>query len=147
MRVMIDQHDLVVPYVSDATGHQYTRVCGSIGIVSDSGRLMGGILLTDYTGHGVDMTIAGRGCLNSDVWFIVGECVFGKLGCERLSITTARSNKMVRRLAPKVGFRYEGIARRYYGTEDGIVFSMIRTDPAVSTHWSAKRLDEHSLAA
>lgn len=51
--------------------------------------------------------------------------VFLDLQVHRLQIHTARHNKRIKRAAPKFGFKYECVARDYYGPgEDAIQFAM-----------------------
>jgi RimJ/RimL family protein N-acetyltransferase len=130
-----DEDAIVSAYVAGQTGDQYTDVMRTLGILNHQGRLIGGFVVTNYSGHGVELSIAGRGCVSRDAWNAIGGIVFGELGCQRLSVTTRRSNKRVRKMAPKFKFKFEGIARRFYGDEDGIVFSLLRDEAIQHKYW------------
>lgn len=131
------EHEIVSAYVSGQTGDQYTDVMRSLGVLTDEGRIIGGFLLTNYTGHGIELSLAGRGCIMRDAWQHVGDIVFSELGCRRISVTTRRSNKKVCRLAPRLNFRFEGIARRFFGEEDGVVLSLLREEALEKGLWRA----------
>lgn len=126
---------IVSAYVSGHTGDQYADVIRTLGVLSPEGRLVGGFVLTNYSGHGVEMSLAGKGCVARDAWDMLGTIIFGELGCQRLSVTTRRSNKKVRKLAPKFHFKFEGVSRRFYGNEDGLVFSLLRDEAILHKYW------------
>jgi RimJ/RimL family protein N-acetyltransferase len=50
---------------------------------------------------------------------------FNELGVWRLQIATTRDNRSIKRGAPKMGFKFEGVARDYYGIGvDALRYSM-----------------------
>lgn len=140
MILLTGEHDIVAAYVGSHTGDQYTDVMRALGILSQEGRIIGGVLLTNYTGFGVEMTLAGRGCISRTAWQAIGDMAFGELGCQRLSVTTRKSNKRVCRLAPRMHFRFEGIARRFYGSEDGVVLSLLKDEAIQHGLWRERHI-------
>lgn len=135
MMLLRDEPEIVSAFVAGQTGDQYTDVMRALGILSQEGRIIGGVLLTNYTGFGVELTLAGRGCISRSAWQAIGDMAFGELGCERISVTTRKSNKRVCRLAPRLKFKFEGVARRYYGKEDGVMFSLLRDEATRYGYW------------
>lgn len=135
MIFLTGENDIVSAFVSSKTGDQYVDVMRTLGVLTPEGRIVGGIVLTNYTGHGIELSIAGKGCVSRGAWQAIGDIVFRELGCRRLSVTTRRSNKRVCKLAPRFQFRFEGIARRFYGNEDGIVFSLLREEAVKHGYW------------
>lgn len=129
------EHEIVSAYVSGQTGDPYANVVRSLGVLTDEGRIIGGFVFTRYTGHGVEVSLAGRGCIMREAWQRVGNIVFGELACQRLAVTTRRSNKRVCRLAPRLHFRFEGIARKYFGDEDGVSLSLLRSEAVQHGLW------------
>lgn len=132
---LINENEIVSAYVSGHTGDQYTDVIRSLGVLSREGRLIGGLLATNYTGHGVELSLAGYGCIRRDAWQVFGDIVFNELGCRRLSVTTRRTNKRVCRLAPRLHFKFEAVLRKYYGSEDGIHLSLLREEAIEHGLW------------
>jgi len=135
MMLLRDEPEIVSAFVAGQTGDQYTDVMRALGILSREGRIIGGVLLTNYTGFGVELTLAGKGCISRSAWQAIGDMAFGELGCERISVTTRKSNKRVCRLAPRLKFKFEGVARRYYGKEDGVMFSLLRDEATRYGYW------------
>lgn len=59
--------------------------------------------------------------------------VFDTLRCERLQATVPRRGKgpkHTRRFLEHLGFQYEGVGRKAFGTDDAVMFSMLREDAA-----------------
>lgn len=135
MILLSNEPAIVSAFVSGQTGDQYTDVMRALGILSREGRIIGGVLLTNYTGFGVELTLAGRGCVSRTAWQAIGDLAFGELGCQRISVTTRKSNKRVCKLAPRLKFKFEGIARKYYGKEDGVMFSLLRDEAIQHGYW------------
>ncbi len=102
-------------------------------------RLAGGVSFTNYTGFGIEMTLAGSGCVSRSAWQFIGDFVFRRMGCVRLVITTQRMNKKrgnpVAKMARKFGFKFEGVARRYYGDRDGIQWSLLKEEAIQLGHY------------
>lgn len=59
--------------------------------------------------------------------------VFNTLRCERLQATVPRRGagpKHTRRFLEHLGFKYEGVGRKAFGSDDAVMFSMLRDDAA-----------------
>lgn len=139
MILLRNEPEIVSAFVAGQTGDKYCDVMRALGILSGEGRIVGGVLLTNYTGYGVEMTLAGKGCVSRGAWQAIGDMAFGELGCQRISVTTRRSNKRVCKLVPRLKFKFEGVARRFYGKEDGIVFSLLRDEAVQNGYWKEAR--------
>lgn len=139
MMLLRNEPEIVSAFVAGQTGDQYCDVMRALGILSGEGRIVGGVLLTNYTGYGVEMTLAGKGCISRGAWQAIGDMAFGELSCQRISVTTRRSNKRVCKLVPRLKFKFEGVARRFYGKEDGIVFSLLRDEAVQNGYWKEAR--------
>lgn len=127
MIVLVGEDAIVRAWVSQKTGDPHHEG-ETLGMLSNDKRLIGGFIFTNWTGAGIELTMAGRGCMSRLAWQAVGDFVFRHKGCERLQVTTRASNKHVCRLIPRMKFRFEGTARRAYGNEDGKVFSLLRNE-------------------
>lgn len=138
MSLLFGHDKAVADWVSSKVGKEFHAPYTSIGIVSSEGRLTGGFVFNSYTQDGINMSLAGD-VAKRGVWVAVADYVFKQLGCSRLAVQTRRSNKIVKKLAPRLGFKFEGIARNYYGKEDGFVYSMTKDDlPAFFQKWGIK---------
>lgn len=109
----------------------------AFGFVNASGALTGGCVFTGYNGTSIELSLAGRAAATRGGWAAITHYVFEQLKCTRLQMHTNRRNKhTLRMLAGRLGVRYEGVARRYFGKDDGIVYSMTVDDlPAFRAKW------------
>jgi RimJ/RimL family protein N-acetyltransferase len=125
--ILLGQNDTVAAFVARYSGRPFHPPFETIGIACD-GALTGGFVFTGYNGDAVEMSVAGHGIVSRGAWRAACSYVFDQLGCKRLQMHTRRSNKTVRTILPRFGMTFEGIARRFYGDEDGIVFSLTADD-------------------
>jgi len=135
MRLVFAAPQAVAGLLAEEIGEAFSPPVSTIGVVDDAGNLVAGVAFTNYTGYGIEMTLAGRQCLTRSVRQAICDYVFGWLGCRRLAIVTRRSNRRVRRLAPRLGFTFEGRARGYYGEEDGLAYSLLSEEAVSHGHW------------
>jgi RimJ/RimL family protein N-acetyltransferase len=120
-------HDeTIAEWVGKKVGKPFHKPYTAFGVIDEQGTLTGGFVFTGYNGDGIEMSLAGKGCVTRGAMCAVLDYVFRQQGCKRLQVHTRRSNKQVcrllRRLCGQEG--YEGIARKFYGDEDGIVYAL-----------------------
>lgn len=129
--ILLGHDQAVADWVGKITGKPFHAPFTTIGIIDSEGTLTGGYVFTGYNGDGVELSLAGRGVVSRDGWKAVLDYVFGQMGCVRLQMHTSRRNKRVcknlHELFPK-GF--EGIAKKFYGRDDGVCFALTTDDLA-----------------
>lgn len=76
------------------------------------GNLVREPLLSAYVGYWVDSRVAGGGVITAAVASVVDHC-FGAVGLHRLEATVRPENTASLRVLGKLGFREEGLFRRY----------------------------------
>lgn len=137
MRLVFDGES-VAAFVGMMNGKMFAQPYSAFG-VEENGEIVGGFVFNQHNGTNVEMSLAGGGVARRSVWQAVIQYVFGQLGCVRLQIHTRRSNKMVKKAARRLGFSFEGVARRFYGDEDGLCYSLTVDDlPAFVERWKLK---------
>ena len=87
----------------------------AIGATRDGRTLCAGAVFNQWNGANLEVTLYGPGCLSRGAIRAVCHYAFSQVGARRLSAVTRRSNKAMQRLLPRLGFRFEGVARRYFG--------------------------------
>jgi [ribosomal protein S5]-alanine N-acetyltransferase len=89
-------------------------------------------LLSAYIGYWVDSTVAGGGVITAAVALVVDHC-FGPVGLHRLEATVRPENVASLRVLDKLGFRQEGLFRRYLDIEgawrDHFCYAMTADEP------------------
>lgn len=136
-------HDIAVSeFVGRIVGKPFhlASLQTTIGVVSPEGRLIGGYVFTSYTGPSIEMSLAGSGVALRSTWAAVLSYVFDpppQLGCVRLQVHTRRDNARARKQATRLGFRYEGTLRDYYGRGvNGLLYALTADDlPAFRARW------------
>jgi ribosomal-protein-alanine N-acetyltransferase len=75
-------------------------------------------LLSAYVGYWVDARVSGGGVITAAVAQVVDHC-FGPVGLHRLEATVRPENTPSLRVLAKLGFREEGLFRRYLDVDGG----------------------------
>jgi RimJ/RimL family protein N-acetyltransferase len=127
--IVLGQSEAVAEWVARQCGKPFHPPFEAIGIAGPAG-LTGGFVFTGFNGDGVEVSVAGHGIASRGAWRAACAYVFDQLGCARMQMHTRRSNKAVRTILPRFGMKFEGVARRFYGDEDGLVFSLTADDVA-----------------
>lgn len=122
--ILLGQSEAVAVWVAHQCGKPFDPPYEAIGILGNDGMLNGGFVFTGYNRDGIEVSVAGKGIASRDAWRAALSYVFDQLGCARLQMHTRKSNKIVRRILPRFGMTFEGVARKFYGKEDGLVFSL-----------------------
>jgi len=84
------------------------RLAGSVTV----GGMTRGAFDSAYVGYWVDERVAGRGVLPTALALVLDHC-FGPVGLHRVEANVRPENTASRRAVAKLGFREEGLHRRY----------------------------------
>lgn len=95
-----------------------------IGIVDGNGVLHGAIPLWQENAFTWEVGVYSEGVIGTAVTRQFFALMFYDLCAQRLQMKTERTNKRMKKLAPKMGWTFEGIARGYYGSGDALCFGM-----------------------
>ncbi len=130
----------VVQWVGDATGHTYPPGAVGIGYERD-GRVVQGVVFTDYTGANVQIHIARAPSHPFYPAFIAAamDYPFRQLGCRRLTAFVAAKNIKSQRLAEKFGGVPEGIMLDALDDDDLIVYGLLRRN---AQYWLTARYSD-----
>lgn len=102
----------------------------SIGFLRED-RIVAAIAFNGYTGTNVDVSFAGKKELSVRVIRVGMTFAFRDLGVLRMTARTRRGNKSLTRGLPKIGFKFEGVMRSYYGPrkrDDAVQFGLLAED-------------------
>jgi ribosomal-protein-alanine N-acetyltransferase len=103
-----------------------------------------GSLRSGHIGYWVDRSVAGRGIMPTAVALSVDYC-FGVLGMHRIEVNIRPENAASLRVAEKLGFREEGLRRRYLHIDgawrDHVTFALTVEDVprGLLTRWRASQ--------
>lgn len=92
-------------------------------------------LLSAYVGYWVDSRVSGGGVITAAVAAVVDHC-FGPVGLHRVEATVRPENAASLRVLAKLGFRQEGVFRRYLDVDgawrDHLCFALTAEEPPPS---------------
>lgn len=128
---VVQGHDeSIKQWVQNETGLLIDGDSRALGVIKD-GVLIAGIVYHNYKGFMVECTLATTDrawCQKGTVKAFMSY-PFEVLGCVRFWATCRRSNKKMRTMFNKLGFKYEGCARRAFdGEEDAMIYSILKDE-------------------
>lgn len=99
----------------------------TMGFVRDNA-LIGGIVFNRFRGHDVNATIGTEDprWKTAATLHAVGDYVFNRLGCVRMTALTSSGNKAARAMLRRLGFAEEGVMRRGFdGRERLLIYGIL----------------------
>ena len=132
-----------LPYVLELDG----RIVGQLTVSN----IQYGAVSSATLGYWVAQDVAGRGITPTAVALATDYC-FERMGLHRMEICIRPENAPSLRVVEKLGFRYEGLRRRYIHIDgdwrDHFCFALVREEvpEGVLCRWRAGRVDESAAA-
>lgn len=123
--------EMVAAWVGEKLGTKFIPPYTTIGATKDGNDLCAGAVFNDYTGSNLEITLVSDGGLTRGNIRAVFSYAFDQVKVNRLSAKTKRSNKAMRRMLPRFGFKFEGISAQYFGptrADDAIRFVLFHED-------------------
>jgi RimJ/RimL family protein N-acetyltransferase len=125
MDIVLDRRKEVAAFVGAALDcGQFIEPYQSIGFARD-GRLIGGQVYEGMTAANIHVHIAGHASLLRGSLRVLWNYVFQQLGCLRLTAIVRADHPRMPRILPRLGFRREGVLRRYFTECDALVFGLL----------------------
>ncbi len=136
--ILAGQKEHVAAYVASRIRDLYdapTKDYEAIGVINKDGKIIGGIIYTEYREiapdqHDIRLTAAGEpGWLTRASIRVLLSYPFHQLRCVRLTSIVAKPNRAARSLNERLGFKEEGCIRHGRGIgKDCILYGLIRED-------------------
>jgi [ribosomal protein S5]-alanine N-acetyltransferase len=118
------------------------RVDGQLAGQVTIDNIVRGALRSGYLGYWIDRSVAGRGVASLAV-ALVCDHVFGEVGLHRIEADIRPENLPSQRLVQRLGFRQEGLLRRYLDIDgdwrDHLAYALLAEDVpgGVVSRWRA----------
>lgn len=123
MNLVTGQDDIIIPWLAQTYGHAVVQSPRVVLGIADRGVLRGAFVLIWHQYKTAELGVFGT--VSPSVAKDLFHLAFGPLGVHRLEVRTDKKNRTIKRAAPKFGFKFEGVARDYYGPGDAaLVFAM-----------------------
>lgn len=118
-------------YVGLKLGIKISEPYTAFGFMTDDKKPLSAFVFNEFNGSNIEITgFADPGGFTRPVLRYLANYVFNKCDCRRLTIRTKKRNKSVLKLAPRLGFKYECIAKHFFADDDAVVFRMLKEDCA-----------------
>lgn len=112
MRLLVGHTDTVAQWAL-RYGPLARQPDAAFGIIDNDGVLRGALILYADNQWTAELEVVGT--VTNDIAKAFFAVVFQSIGLERLEIKTSRTNKATKKAAPKWGFTFDGVRKRYYG--------------------------------
>lgn len=116
-------------YVGKRLGIKISEPYTAFGFMTDDKKPLSAFVFNEYNGSNIEVTaVSDPGGIPRSVLRYLAKYVFGKCDCRRLTMRTKKQNKAMLKLAPRVGFKYECVAKHFFGDDDAVVFRMLKEE-------------------
>lgn len=132
MRVVYDEPERFAAWAAEQLdmGGGFQPPYVVIGAKDETGEPVAACILNAYRKKygDIEITTVGKGKFTRSFWGVIMAYVWGVLGCTRVTMRMRESNTLAIKLALHWGAKAEGRLRKYYGTEDAIVFGLLKDE-------------------
>lgn len=139
MKLIVGQDQIIATFVGQGLGLTFNPPLTTLGWVQElpgeKWRLVGGAVFNDYNGSNIEISIYGPQALNRQSLREALGYVFLQLKCLRLTAKTRRGNAKLRRLLPRLGFKWEGEMKNYFGPKRADNALVFRMDAGAAERW------------
>lgn len=120
MRGLLLGHDnAVAAWAFQAYQFKPTPIDAAIGIMEPDGTLAGAALFQRFNGHDVELSYYGSRTLTPGIVRSIAKTALD-MNVQRITVTTAKSNRKFVKSILRLGFIHECAKHRYYGHRDDL---------------------------
>jgi len=131
MNPVLGHDQTVFDWACQQFGKKLVPCHSAIGLIDGEGKLRGAAIFQEWNGSNIEFSYYGTSPLTRGaVRYLVQYC-FDGVGANRITVRVPKRQKTMLRSLPKLGFRFEGVLRRYYGPfrkDDAVMFGLLPTD-------------------
>lgn len=130
MKIVYDQPERFAAWAAEQLqmGGGFQPPYVVIGGADENGEPVAAYVLNCLTEYDAEITTVGKGKFTRGFWGVILAYTWGVLGCKRVTMRIRESNTPVIKLVTHFGAKAEGRLRKYYGTEDAIVFGLLKEE-------------------
>lgn len=133
MNILVGGQDqAVAAWAGHELGVTFMQPVAAFGIVDEQSKIKGAAIFNDYyKGGNIELTYLGCGTISRNIIRQLARYAFTGNGVLRVTCKTRKSNVLVRRLLPRLGFRLECTLKNYFGSAKGdsaLVFVLHKAD-------------------
>lgn len=125
----------VVEWASQELKQEFAEPYIAIGWTKDGDTYSGACIFNQWNGANIDISIVGPGVLTKENIAYIYRYAFDQIKATRVTARVRRSNSTMRKLIPRLGFKFEGPEKNYFGptrSDDALVFALF---PETANKW------------
>ena len=129
-QVIVGRYQGIVDWLKDRLNAQVEGLYTTIGVLDENGALLGGGMLHNWTRYDMELTYYGQDTMSRRVFQKIAEAG-EEANCHRMTIRVPRGHRKTLVSLPRLGFKYEGTQRRFYGprkADDAIAFGILASE-------------------
>jgi hypothetical protein len=116
--LLYDCDDIVARWLFSNLSYPIYKYDRCVGLVDPNGTLVGAVLFQHWNGANVELSYYGKNTLTVGIIRSLARYTLTMFDPARLSMTTGKRNRQLIKALQKIGFKFEGTARCYYGKRD-----------------------------
>jgi hypothetical protein len=128
LQFVTDKSEQVAAWAAKKMGARVIEPFYALGVEDEFGDPRGAFIWSEFTRHNVELTVYAPGALKRHIVRGVFKYAFNELGVTRITVRCPASNKDLNKLQEHLGFKFEGIMRRFYGDDDAFIYGMLRCE-------------------
>lgn len=129
-QIIVGRYDGIVAWIKNQINAQCEGLYTTIGVLDENGTLLGGGMLHNWTRYDMELTYFGQETMSRRVFQKIAGAL-EEADCHRLTIRVPRGQRKTLVSLPRLGFKYEGTQRRFYGprkADDAIAFGILASE-------------------
>jgi hypothetical protein len=116
--LLVGEDEYVIKWATAFFQLYPTRYNQVFGVVDEEKSLVGAFFFHNFNGVNVELSYYGPKTLSLGIVRSICRIVISEFRASRLTVVTSRRKKHFIKSLVKLGFRIEGVQRRYYGDRD-----------------------------
>ncbi len=116
--IMLGEDDAVAAWAWRTFQLFPMHVNRGIGIVEEDGTIVGAALFQNWNSHNADLSYYGPDTMTPSIVHCLARIACHDLNLQRLTAMTSKRNKHFIGGMIRLGFKVEGVQKRFYGAED-----------------------------
>lgn len=119
----------VVAYAERRLDVKFSEPHIGLGFLASDKRPLCALILNDFADKNCEITVVAEpGGLTRGVLRFIFTYIFDQLDLNRCTVRTRRRNKAIVKMAQRVGFTFECVAKGWYPDDDAVVYRMLKAD-------------------
>ncbi len=116
--LLFDCDEEVAGWYAAQEGRQPGKYDKCLGLLNSAGMLIGAIAFQYWNGANVELGYCGKGTLSLGIVRCLARFAVFTFNPSRVTVVTSKRNRQLIKSLQKLGFKFEGVSRCYYGRYD-----------------------------